>query len=424
MTTFLKSATGDITIAPDFKGSELATVPAGYWRICQSIQGFYLTPANPFELPEKIYGSLLKHVPRIKEVFAEKTHGMTVMLEGLKGSGKSLLMKYLAKDFVDNENGIVLINEGYVGPDFFAFLQSISQKKIVLTDEFDKKYRDVNERNSVLSLLDGTYPSHTMYVLTMNASSEHDSFEFFHNRPGRVFFNLKFKAVDTEAIEAYFQDNLNDKSQVLEVMAFIKRFRNFNMDMLGTLAAEINACPNLTLEEISEYLNIKPDVRLEDLYLSANVTIDGKDINNSLYRGYLSNSQLQSYIQSMQRGHTASLNIMTESATRVYLNTEGKVSYSIDPEAKTIDAYAVKTGKANNYIRSFDVYVESSDAKLERNADGNLIITQTLSLPPIFATGAEFVAAYHPDADEVEDVDVEVKIEITTESVSRFRWSA
>lgn len=56
------------------------------------------------------------------------------MLEGLKGSGKSLMMKTIAKEFVEEEDGIVLLcNAPYADDDFFEFLQNISQKKIILT---------------------------------------------------------------------------------------------------------------------------------------------------------------------------------------------------------------------------------------------------------------------------------------------------
>lgn len=418
MTTYLKSPVGDITIAPDFKGAELERVPAGYWRVEVDPFGkYYLSPVKPFEVPEKIYGSLLKHVPRIKQVFDEKVHGMTVMLEGLKGSGKSLLMKYISKDFVDNHEGIVIINEGYSGPDFFTFIQNIQQQKIVITDEFDKKYKDTEKRNSLLSLLDGTYPSHTMYILTMNASSRHESFEFFHNRPGRVFFNLKFNAVDIEAIEAYFKDTLDDQSKLLDVMAFIKRFRAFNMDMLGTLSAEINACPELSLDDIAEYLNIKPDVQLSDMYLTAEVTINGYNAVDALTSQYLSNENLQHFLKSLQQGRECVLNICTSS--RTYLDDQNKITYIASDSVNRTNV--LKNGKQSAYIGYFDVYLNTKEAAITRNEEGNFIITQTVELPKIHDSISEYVADQADDEDT--DQEYEIQVEIKTSTVTRYDFS-
>ena len=103
MTQYFKQP-GAITIAPDFSGIALDSVPAGYYRIAVSQElGFYLTEVDPLQVAEKVYGNLLEHLPRIEAAFNEITDKpMSVMLEGLKGSGKSLLMKTLAKRFVEN----------------------------------------------------------------------------------------------------------------------------------------------------------------------------------------------------------------------------------------------------------------------------------------------------------------------------------
>ena len=280
MTQYIKQP-GAVTIAPDFSGIALDRVPAGYYRIgCSQVLGWHLVPIEPLQLADKIYGSLLQHVPRIEQVWEErKGVPTTVLLEGLKGSGKSLLMKTLAKRFVEQHDGIVLLcNSAFTGDGFFAFLQQISQKKIVLMDEFDKVYSDEDDRNNILTLLDGTMASHTLFILTMNASSASNKYEFFHNRPGRVFFNIKFTGVDYEAIHAYLEDCLDDKSRIGEVMTFVKRFTQFNMDMLGTLIREINAVPDKTIDKIAEYLNTKPDLTLDDIYFNYRITRNDVDI--------------------------------------------------------------------------------------------------------------------------------------------------
>ena len=285
MTQFFQQP-GAITIAPDFSGIALDRVPAGYYRIAfNPDMGFYLAPVDPLQVADKIYGNLLEHLPRIEEAFANQTDKpLSVMLEGLKGSGKSLLMKTLAKRFVENEGGIVLMcNAPFTGDAYFEFLQKISQKKIVLMDEFDKVYKDKDDRNNILTLLDGNFSSHTMFVLTMNADIACGNFEFFHNRPGRVMFNIKFAGVPEEAIRAYSEDHLNDQDKVIEVVQFVKRFTDFNMDMLSKLVTEINHCPHLSLEQIAQYLNVKPDLSLDDVFFVAKYFRNGIDLTKHIH---------------------------------------------------------------------------------------------------------------------------------------------
>ena len=284
MTQYLKQP-GEIHIAPDFKDMTIDHVPSGYYRIafCEK-RGFYLAQVDALQVADKVYGNLLEHLPRIEAAFAEQTDKpLSVMLEGLKGSGKSLLMKTLAKRFVENEGGIVLLcNTPFVGDDYFQFLQKISQKKIVLMDEFDKVYIDKDRRNNILTLLDGNFASHTMFILTMNAGLSSGNFEYFHNRPGRVMFNIKFKGVPIEAIQAYAEDHLDDKTKVAEVVQFVKRFTDFNMDMLSKLVNEINYCPSSSLESIAEYLNVKPDLTLDDIYFNVQYLRKGVDITKHI----------------------------------------------------------------------------------------------------------------------------------------------
>lgn len=369
MTTKFIKHPGAITIAPDFSGVSIDRVPAGYYRVaCSQTMGWHLVPVEPLNTPPKVYGSLLKHVPRIKEVFAERVGvPTTVMLEGLKGSGKSLMMKTIAKQFVEEEDGIVLLcNAPYAGDGFFEFLQSISQKKIVLMDEFDKVYNEKDVRNQILTLLDGLYASHTLFILTMNASSHSSGFEFFHNRPGRVFFNIKFKGVDYDAIQAYLEDCLDNQEILPEVMQFVKRFTEFNMDMLGTLVREINALPGVGLDEIATYLNVKPDLTLDDITFGVKVTRNGVDVSKMVRENYLSDSNLRGFLQRIGTRQSDTLNI--QSLDRDYINkdTGKRWSYNDGEDLRKLGNLGLK-GKELVEVEQFDCYIDTSS--VERTQD-------------------------------------------------------
>ena len=365
---------GVITIAPDFSGIALDRVPAGYYRIAASQEmGFYLAAVEPLQVAEKIYGNLLEHLPRIEAAFAEQTDKpLSVMLEGLKGSGKSLLMKTLAKRFVENEGGIVLMcNAPFTGDAYFEFLQKITQKKIVLMDEFDKVYKEKDDRNNILTLLDGNFSSHTMFVLTMNANLSSGNFEFFHNRPGRVMFNIKFAGVPEEAIRSYAEDHLNDKDKVIEVVQFVKRFTDFNMDMLGKLINEINYCPDLTLEQITTYLNVKPDLSLDDVFFQAKYYRNGLEITKHIH-GCTSDRDIKAMLRSLgdpTKGNQ-NWNLMLRSNT--HWNTTQDREYNRDTDNgsgdEAIGGTLVHVSRGKNvFVKSFDEYLYASEMTREQD---------------------------------------------------------
>jgi SpoVK/Ycf46/Vps4 family AAA+-type ATPase len=88
----------------------------------------------------------------------------------------------------------IVINQPLVGKKFNSFLQTISQPSIILFDEFEKVYEQSAEQEAILTLLDGVYPSKKLFLLTCNDTAKINS--NMKNRPGRLFYFLKFKGLD------------------------------------------------------------------------------------------------------------------------------------------------------------------------------------------------------------------------------------
>ena len=377
---------GAITIAPDFNGVALDRIPAGYYRIgFNHDKGeYFLANVEALQVAPKVYGNLLDHLDRIESAFNESTDKpISVMLAGMKGSGKSLLMKTLANRFVEQEDGIVLMcNAPFTGDGYFEFLQKITQKKIVLMDEFDKVYKEKDQRNNILTLLDGNYASHTLFILTMNADLGSGNFEFFHNRPGRIMFSIKFKGVSAEAIKAYAEDHLNDQSKVMEVVAFVKRFTDFNMDMLSKLVNEINYCPTSSLEEISEYLNVKPDLSLDDVYFKATYKRNGIDLTKHIH-GCTSDRNIKHILREIGNPSTdAYLNLML--TANVMWNVDADRAYDVDTDKGTgvtaqhgVHAYVSRNKK--EFVNRFDEYLYASSMQRTQDpATGFITLTTVL----------------------------------------------
>lgn len=286
--------------ADGFTGSIYDTLPPGYYTIDYNPDkgSYYVTPTKPFKINQKVYGQSDKYADRILETFLERQGVPTsACFNGLKGSGKSLLLKRTSINFVEKHNGVVLLlGQPFHGPSFNLFLQSITQDKIIVIDEFEKVYHEEEKRNGLLTLLDGVYPQHALFILTTNENiTNHYKFEFFSNRPGRIYFNIVFRSVTPEIIREYCEDELQDKSRIEEILLFISQFDNFNMDMLTVLVREMNRHPSDSIDFLSKILNLKPSNI--SIRFSLNITVKELKTNQVYLNSELRHSKSEDFIK-------------------------------------------------------------------------------------------------------------------------------
>ena len=245
------------------------TLPVGNYTVMfDETRGcYYLTTIDDFPQSGKLYGKTEKQAKRILESFHGRPQSTGVLLSGEKGSGKTLLARTIS--YMAKAQGLptIIINQGFHGDIFNKFMQDISQKCVILFDEFEKVY-DKDAQEAALTLFDGVYQSKNLFLLTCNDKWRVN--EHMRNRPGRIYYLIDFTGLEEAFVREYCEDNLNNKTYIDNICTMSSVFDNFNFDMLKAMVEEMNRY-NESPSEVLQMLNIKADA--SSLYAHYTVTM-------------------------------------------------------------------------------------------------------------------------------------------------------
>ena len=94
--------------------------------------------AEPPDFDLELPGHLLE------DIFQGLGGKIEVLLAGEKGSGKTLLTKYISMEVAKQGIPTIVINQALHGERFNTFIQAIEQPCVILFDEFEKIYQPQN----------------------------------------------------------------------------------------------------------------------------------------------------------------------------------------------------------------------------------------------------------------------------------------
>lgn len=230
------------------------TLPVGNYDLSFSdMKGFYLSKKDGFSLPEKIYGDPFAFAGRVLNTAGQlekKNRGMGVLLSGKKGTGKSITAKVIAHT---SNKPVISIASAFTGQGLTTFINNIQTPAVILLDEFEKTYATEDERNYLLSLLDGMACSRHLFVLTSN---DPDIGEFFDSRPGRIRYHKQYDTLDNAIIEAIIDDKVADPTLNAAIKAAAQSFFDLSPDSLICIIEEA-LMYNEEPDKFLEFFNVR-----------------------------------------------------------------------------------------------------------------------------------------------------------------------
>lgn len=222
-------------------------------------KGFFLEKYTDIEITEsKVYGVHIGKVFKVLKAFECMTRNLGVILSGDKGIGKSLFAKMLAIEALKQGIPIIVVDTYYQG--IASYIESIEQEVLVLFDEFDKTFGEVQAKDgeaspqaNLLSLFDGISGGKKLFVVTCNSLYKLN--EYLINRPGRFHYHFRFEYPSADEIREYLVDKLPEDrhEEIKNVVAFSSKV-SLNYDCLRAIAFEL--AQGLSFKEAIADLNI------------------------------------------------------------------------------------------------------------------------------------------------------------------------
>lgn len=193
---------------------------------------FYLKKKqDEFTFDYKLYGLETKLVDRILRTHEHTTGNVGVLLNGLKGTGKTVTSKVICNKL---SQPVIVVGGKIDG--VHMFINAIPQDITVFIDEYEKIFGD---SSAMLTIMDGALNSQyrRVFLLTTNQLNVDDN---LLQRPSRIRYLKKFEDLSPNIVEEIVDDVLVHKELKSECLNFISTLEVITVDIVKSVLSEVN----------------------------------------------------------------------------------------------------------------------------------------------------------------------------------------
>jgi hypothetical protein len=193
---------------------------------------FYLVKnSDGFTFNYKLYGLESELISRIVKTYGATNGNLGVLLNGLKGTGKTVSSKVIATQL---NQPIILVDSHIKG--IHTFLNSISQNITIFIDEYEKIFGD---SSAMLTIMDGALNSEFRRVFLLTTNELYVEKNLIQ-RPGRIRYLKKFEDLKPAVVEEIVDDVLIHTQFKKECINFISNLETITVDIVKAIINEVN----------------------------------------------------------------------------------------------------------------------------------------------------------------------------------------
>lgn len=214
--------------------TQTKALPAGVYKfqVDQFGNPFLTHVQDRFYFPYKVYGVEDNFINRVFRSYNNTTGNFGIILNGLKGTGKTVTAEIIANKL---ELPVIIITEHH--PAVISFLNDIQQDVIVFIDEYEKIYDGYD--NKLLTVMDGALKtkSRLFFLLTTNELRVERNLLM---RPSRVRYVKTFTDLTLPVIMEVVKDKLIHQHLFDATVQFISELSIITMDIVKSVVEEVN----------------------------------------------------------------------------------------------------------------------------------------------------------------------------------------
>jgi len=219
---------------------------------------------DEFRFPYKIYDLDNKFIKRVIKTYKHTVGNLGVLLNGTKGTGKTVTTKNLCNEL---NMPVLIITQSDDG--LSNFINKINQDVVILIDEYEKVFNGNDSAVQLLSVMDGvlTNGHRRTFLLTTNELYVNNN---ILQRPGRIRYLKKYKDLELHTIEEILDDLLHYKEHRENIIEYIAHLKLITVDIVKAIVSEVNI-HNEIPDDFTDVFNVE---KISNLYTILKITDD------------------------------------------------------------------------------------------------------------------------------------------------------